>query len=62
MTVLKIVGDGAKFDLMDFQGNLEQYNQQLEHKIERCLNQEGLALDDFKKSGTPESGYKLQLN
>jgi hypothetical protein len=61
LKVLKVIGEGAKIELLDFQGNLEQFFQQIQHKIELTLNQEGLALDDFTKSGSPESGYKLQL-
>jgi hypothetical protein len=61
MSVLKIIGEGANVDLLDFQGNLEQFFMQILHKIELFLNQEGLALEDFSKSGTPESGYKLQI-
>ena len=59
--VLRVVGENAGIDLLDFQGNLEEFYQQILHKIELILNQEGLALDDFMKKGTPESGYKLQL-
>ena len=61
LSVLKITGENANIDLLDFQGNLDEFFQQIQHKIELCLNQEGLALDDFTKSGSPESGYKLQL-
>lgn len=61
LTVLKIIGENANFDLKDFQGDLEQFNQQIENKAERILNQEGLSLADFKKSAVPESGFKLEL-
>lgn len=61
LTVLKIIGENAAFDLKDFQGNLEQYFQQILHKMELILNQYGLALDDFMRKGAPESGYKLQV-
>lgn len=61
LSVIKIIGEGADFKLVDFQGDLEQFFKQLQHKIELTLNQMGLALDDFTKSGSPESGYKLQL-
>lgn len=60
-TVLKIIGENADFKLLDFQGNLEQFFQQIMHKIELLLNQEGLALSEFTKAGSGESGYKLQI-
>lgn len=61
LKVLKVLGENAGIDLLDFQGDLEQFKKQILHKIEILLNQEGLALDDFMKTGSPESGYKLQL-
>ena len=61
LRVIKVLGENADIKLLDFQGDLKQFNEMVDAKIERTLNQEGLALDDFKKSGSPESGYKLQL-
>ncbi len=61
LKVLKIQGENADIKLLDFQGNLDEFKKQIDSKIEKALNQEGLALADFQKSGTPESGYKLQI-
>jgi hypothetical protein len=52
---------GVTVGLLDYQGNLQEFFNQLNNKIGLLLNQYDLALDDFTKSGTPESGYKLAI-
>jgi len=61
MSVIQILGDGASVQLLDFQGNLQEYWNQIMNKTGFVLNQYDLALDDLTKSGTPESGYKLAI-
>lgn len=61
LSVIKIQGENADIDLLDLQADITSFNTILDKKIERALNQEGLSLGDFQKSGSPESGYKLRI-
>jgi hypothetical protein len=60
-TVLKALGDGAQIGVLDMQGDLIAFSKNLDNKIERALNQEGLSLEDFKQTGDAPSGYARRI-
>ena len=59
--MFKILGESANVSVLDTQGQMDVFDMMIMKKIERALNQEGLSLESFSKTGSPESGYKLKI-
>ena len=59
--IWQILGEGVEVGTLDMQNNIEAFQRVLDAKIERALNQEGLALADFKKTGSEATGYALKI-
>jgi hypothetical protein len=59
--LFQIVGTDIEIGTLDLQANLDAFNKVVDSKIERALNQEGLALEQFKRTGDAASGYSIKV-